>query len=127
MLTKEQVLTIHTRAQSLLSVCPTELLEHVLIILEQTEGAVKALDGFQWTEEADQSVTLAYQGQKMGRVTQDGSSYRGVILHEYDRKTDSDETPVYLGPFHRDAMIAIENNVKNIIAARAAGQAVAHV
>lgn len=122
MLTKEQVLTIHTHAQHLLSVCPTELLEHVLIILEQTEGAVKALDGFQWTEEADQSLTLTYQGQKMGRVhpvTHNGHEvYKGVVIHAYDQDSDSDEKFVCHNGFLDYAKMDVESFVKDILKAR---------
>lgn len=123
MLTQEQIVTIHANAQKILSVCPPVLLENVLSILEQTEPIVKEIKGLRWQEEADGSSTLTYNMQKMGRVSKFGSShygpsYRGVIIHEYDPKTDSDETQVYLGLYPGDGMATVENNVRNILAAR---------
>lgn len=118
MLTKEQVLTIHTHAQKILSDCSPFLIDHALAILEQTEKAVKEINGLRWQEEADKSATLTYQGQKMGRVSRVGPMFIGVILHEYDPKSDSDETQVYQGQLYYGAQKTVENNVRNILAAR---------
>jgi len=124
MMTDDQVVKIHTHAQTLFSTCPPDLLEHVLSILEVTEPLVKA-QAFVWTEEADGSHTLAYQGQKMGRVypaTYRGHEvYRGVILHTYDPASDTDETFVCNNGFLEYAKREVQGVVKSIVETREKG------
>jgi len=83
MFTIEQAKKIHAHAHNLLAVCPSGLVDDVLSILEQVEGAVKAEQEF--NEFIWKGHELFYKGRVVGRIWVYPSTYKCCLVDKHGK------------------------------------------